>query len=60
MKLHSILYGAAFCCSILSILSFDGWMYDRTSLIKSLLLVVLSAVLWHLGMKEDGRIRKHR
>lgn len=60
MKLHSILYGAAFCCSIISILAFDGRMCDRTSLIKSLLLIVLSAVLWHVALKEDGKIRKHR
>lgn len=60
MKLHDILYAAAFGCIIIGILAFDGWTYDRTSLAKSVLLILAAGALWYLGAKEDGRIRKNR
>lgn len=59
MKLHNILYLAGFLCLIIGVLGIDGWMYNGTSLIIPVLLILAAGALWHTALKEDGRIRKH-
>lgn len=56
MKLHNILYTLGFICLFTGVAAIDDWMCGRTSLITPVILILLAAVTWYRGLKEDGRI----
>ena len=64
MKLHDILYGIGFCCVLIGIAGLDGWMFNGTSLLVPIALILAGALMLYLANKEENRkgkrFRTHR
>lgn len=58
MKLHDILYGIGFCCVLIGMAGVDGWMFNGTSLLVPIALILEGALMLYLAKKEDCKIRK--
>ena len=60
MKLHNILYGNGFCYVLIGMAGVDGWMFNGTSLLVPIALILAGALMLYLAKKEDGKIRKEK
>ena len=55
MKLHDILYGIGFCCVLIGMAGVDGWMFNGTSLLVPIALILAGALMLYLAKKEENR-----
>ena len=53
LKLHDILYGIGFCCVLIGMAGVDGWMFNGTSLLVPIALILAGALILVFARKGD-------